>query len=148
MVAIGGVHWPRGAAVVRPAAGHLGVVAVPGPGQVYGGRAEGCAWTVSASPRLVALSGKVRVGGSAGMAFSRAPIFGGGREGGSWFLGPRKLVSRIRAGASGIGHPRSRVSALSLSWTSALAILPAAGPRALLSAAWIPEAHGPKCRQS
>ena len=44
-------------------------------------------WTVPTSPRLALLSEKMRVGGTAGMAFSRAPIFGG--RVGRWELLPR-----------------------------------------------------------
>lgn len=48
------------------------------------------------SPGLALLSRNVRVGGSAGMACSGAPILGGGREGGSLLPRPRR---------SGAPHP-------------------------------------------
>lgn len=122
----------------------------PDPGQIYWGREEGCVGTVAASPGLALLSGKMRVGGTAGMAFSRAPIFLAGREGGSWFPWPRR---------TGSPHPSWRLGNLppslartcpyfSPGWTAAPAILSPTCPHALLSAAWVPEAHGPKCRQS
>lgn len=84
----------------------------PGPTRSSkGGRKEGCVWTVAVPPGLTLLSGKVLVGGSAGMACSGAPIFRGGREGGSFLSGPRRSGTPHRAGASGIRHPHSHIRA-------------------------------------
>lgn len=81
---------------------------------------------------------------------SERPFLGGGQEGWSWFSPPRR---------TGAPHPSwclwnlppslaRTCQNFSLSWTAAPAILSPTCPHALLSAAWVPEARGPKCRQS